>query len=69
MVHSVLTDGTFRHVGRKGVFRHTDFPEVSKSIFEGLGRFGDNHIILISIRLVKKHNETFIFLKNDCPLY
>jgi len=25
--------------------------------------------LLISIRLVKKHNETFIFLKNDEALY
>ena len=34
-----------RHFGRKGEIEHIDFHEVPKSIFEGLGRFTDNHKI------------------------
>jgi hypothetical protein len=36
-----------RHFGRKDVIEHIDFPEVSKSILEGLGRFADNHLLLL----------------------
>ena len=36
-----------RHFGRKDVIEYIDFPEVSKSILEGLGRFADNHLLLL----------------------
>jgi len=40
-----------RHFGRKGVIDHIDFPEVPKSILESLGRFADNHFLLLFVSI------------------
>jgi len=34
----------FRHFGRKIVNKHIDFPELPKSVYEGLKRFADSFI-------------------------
>ena len=51
MEHSVHSDDTFRpvekkfrHFGRKIVNKHIDFPELPKSVYEGLKRFADSFI-------------------------
>jgi len=47
MRHSDLSEKSSDIFCRKGVIEHIDFLKVPKSIFEGLGRFADNHFRII----------------------
>ena len=44
MMHSDLSEKKHQHFGRKSITQHLNFPELPKSVYEGLKRFADSRI-------------------------
>jgi len=44
MMHFDLSEKKHQHFGRKSITQHLNFPELPKSVYEGLKRFADSRI-------------------------